>query len=230
MQECKQISAPKFSTIRDLAEYLEDDLVAEKPERLTKRQIEMIYNEVVRQSKNANPQNGLVEMKDKPKNALEPDEIDNFVSNLKKLIKIEPDNSKFNKGMVNNNDHRFIIKKKSAAAISLYLFHNGEAHRVEWIDEPEAPVLEPLSLKYCEDFEGGKCQLSNGLRFKNPYIQDTWSAFIRIYIGGFAMSNLKAKSPEDPDKEGFVGNKYNGFIFPCIVILVLIFILYIIKI
>ena len=230
MQDCKKISAPKFTTIRDLAEYLEDDLVAEKPERLTKRQIELIYNEVVRQSKNANPQNGLVEMKDKPKNALEPDEIDNFVSNLKKLIKIKPDNSKFNKSMINNDSDKFIIKKKSAAAISLYLFHNGEAHRVEWIDEPEAPVLEPLKLNYCEEFEGGKCQLSNGLRFKNPYTQDTWSAFVRVYIGNFAMSNLKAKPPEDPDKEGFIGKKYNEFVYPCLVIAFLIFILYIIKI
>tara|TARA_Y100000389_G_scaffold181349_1_gene196877 strand:- start:9347 stop:11308 length:1962 start_codon:yes stop_codon:yes gene_type:complete len=230
MQQCKQISAPKFTTIRDLAEYLEDDLVATKPERLNTRQIEMIYNEVVLQSQGANPQNGLVQMKNKPRDTLEPDEIDTFVNNLKKLIKIKPDNSKFNNAMVNNSRDKFIIKKKSAAAISLYLFHNGEAHRVKWIDEPEAPVTTPLSLIYCDEFEGGKCKLSNGIRFENPYIQDSWSAFVKIHIGKFAMSNLKAKPPEDPDKENFIGKKYEEFLYPCIIIGILILILYILKI
>lgn len=228
LQPCEQIAAPKFTTIRDLAEYIQDDLVEKDPQRLSREYIDAIYREVVKLSKGANKDNGLVEMKDKPINQLEPDEITDVVSNLKKLIKISPDNSKFNKKMLNSSSDKFTIKKKSAAAISLYVFHNSDAYRVEWIDEPEGPVTSPLKLIQCDEWEGGICKLSNGLRFKNPYLQDTWSPFLTIKIGNLSIPNLKAKKPEDPEKFTTINKKQN--IYHSIIILIaLISILYIVT-
>ena len=61
------------------------------------------------------------------------------------LIKITPDNSQFNKNMIRNSKHQFLVKKPSSAAVKKYLIYNGKPIRVEFIpEEPEKPVNKPV--------------------------------------------------------------------------------------
>lgn len=236
MQPCDRIASAKFTTIRDLAEYVEDDLIEDNPVRLTRYQIDAIVKEVIRLSKNPTPRNGLVKIKEKPYHLMEPSEIKSMIENLKKIIKINPDNSNFNKSMINSNRDIFTVKKKSAMATQMYIFHNIKAYMVEWIsDPPEKPITKPLKLVYCDEYAGGVCRLSNGLQFRNPYIQDTWAPFITIKIGNYKMSNLKPDAPVDDEPETFSQKtkKYtekDKIYHSSIILLVLVCILYIIRI
>ena len=236
MQPCDKIATAKFTTIRDLAEYIEDDLTVDNPVRLTRQHIDAIVREVLRLSKNPTQRNGLVKIKEKPYHLMEPSEIKDMIENLKKIIKVNPDNSTFNKSMINSNKDIFTVKKKSAMATQMYIFHNIKAYMVTWISEPpEKPITKPMRLVFCDEYAGGVCRLSNGLQFKNPYIQDTWAPFITIKIGNFRMSNLKPDKPVDGEPENFsqMTKKYtekDRLYHSSIILLVLVCILYIISI